>query len=439
MQWYREQNVDAVVIAGDLADQGLCEQLQTVADAWYRVFPNDRRSDGGRVEKVFVSGNHDWEGWHYNDLYKRRFPDRAERMRQLLRQDYAGNWERIFREPYAPIYLKDIKGYRFIGSHWDGSDGDPVAAYSRIESFLKVHAAELPSSRPFFYIQHPHPKDTCYGSWAWGHDEGAVTRCLSAFPNAVAISGHSHYSLTDERSIWQGAFTSLGAGSLSYTGIPYDERPGEGYENSRTGQGGWRVDARKLMPVYSTGSIVGGNLFGGSHQGMLLDVYDGSIVVRRRDFAHAADLGDDWILPLPVSVEKPHDFSVRARSLRAPEFSAGVVLKVDRVQAKCRGGRSPDGKESIPPTSVSACRLHIPAANAVFAARVKCYEVVLREGPHRLVRQVLAEGFHLPPAHERTSSETTCTVGPIGDGPLTLEVTPLGWFGARGKPLTARL
>ena len=49
---------------------------------------------------------------------------------------------------------------------------------------------------------------------AWGHDKGIATKTLSNYPNAIAFSGHSHYSLTDERSIWQGAFTSIGQSSL---------------------------------------------------------------------------------------------------------------------------------------------------------------------------------------------------------------------------------
>jgi hypothetical protein len=73
---------------------------------------------------------------------------------------------------------------------------------------------KIDPSLPFFYVQHPHLKDTCYGPWAWGHDAGITTKTLSAYPNAIAFSGHSHYSLTDERTIWQGAFTSVGTGSF---------------------------------------------------------------------------------------------------------------------------------------------------------------------------------------------------------------------------------
>ena len=34
LEWFRSQNVDAVMIAGDMADKGMVEQLEAVAQAW---------------------------------------------------------------------------------------------------------------------------------------------------------------------------------------------------------------------------------------------------------------------------------------------------------------------------------------------------------------------------------------------------------------------
>ena len=42
------------------------------------------------------------------------------------------------------------------------------------------------------------------------------TRVLSALPNAVAITVHSHRPLTDDFAVWRGAFTSVAAASLNY-------------------------------------------------------------------------------------------------------------------------------------------------------------------------------------------------------------------------------
>ena len=66
--WFRDQGVDGVVIAGDMADYGLVAQLQCVADAWEKAFPGGRGAGGKPVEKLFIYGNHDIEGFKYSKV-----------------------------------------------------------------------------------------------------------------------------------------------------------------------------------------------------------------------------------------------------------------------------------------------------------------------------------------------------------------------------------
>ena len=260
LEWFRAQGVDGVMIAGDIADNGFVEQFQAFADTWFEVFPGDRAPDGRKVEKLFVFGNHDWEGCHSTDHKQPNF----------MKREFAKYWERFLHEPYEPIYMKKINGYPFIGQHWDRQGWFARCKFERIVPFMAEHGKSLDPKLPFFYFQHPHPKDTCYGSWAGGHDTGIVTKELSAYPNAVAFSGHSHHSLTDERSIWQGAFTSVGTGSLYYTSSPREFGESGGCENDRRGD--WAANARKLMPIIDTSSC---------SQGMLWRVYDDCIAVKR--------------------------------------------------------------------------------------------------------------------------------------------------------------
>lgn len=67
LRWFDERGCDGVMIAGDMADDGLRSQFQAVADCWYVVFPNDASTRDGRpVEKLFIGGNHDFLGVHYS-------------------------------------------------------------------------------------------------------------------------------------------------------------------------------------------------------------------------------------------------------------------------------------------------------------------------------------------------------------------------------------
>lgn len=423
LEWFCNQGADAVMIVGDLADNGRCSQLQAFADTWFSVFPNDRAPDGRKVEKLFVYGNHDWEGRRRTDLEHPNF----------MRPDFAGHWERIIREPYEPIYRKTVKGYDFIGQHWDHQGWHARCKYERIVPFMSEYGKSLDPKKPFFYFQHPHLKNTCYGPWAGGHDIGIATKVLSAYPNAIAFSGHSHLSLTDERTIWQGEFTSVGAGSLSYTGSYSEFREEGGYEND--GQGDWTTNAKKLMPPYNPR---------GCRQGMLWSVYDDSIAVCRLDFSDAAplELGPQWVMPLPAAESKPFAFAERAKKIAAPQFAPDATLAARRVTVKNRGGKNPkSAEESVLSVEKPGFELTIPPAEGRDGARTIHFDVTASAAGKSLKKRVLAEGFNYAPSHKRASASTMIRFSadelPAGD--VTFSVTPVNSFGRSGNPLTINI
>ena len=437
LEWFRDQNVDAVMIAGDMADNGMVEQLEAVAQAWYAVFPGDRYPDGRPIEKVFVLGNHDYHGYLYGDHAAKLYPDMAEREKHVLRSDFATRWRRIFNEDYSRFYCKTIKGYAFLGQHWDDGKGMETKYGScdfgaELKAFLDEKGRTLDPSLPFFYVQHPHPKDTCYGPWAWGHDSGKVTKVLTQYPNAIAFSGHSHYTLTDERSIWQGAFTSVGTSSLRYTGMFYDEFPPAGLENTTTEvKNAWKYNAVKMMGGFSTGDC---------RQGMLWSVYDDCIVVKRREFLSDLDVGDDWVLPLPAAESKPFAFAERAKKFSAPSFPSGAKIVVSSVKAKNRGGKSKDGKESIPAVEKDSFKVVVPAAVADKNARLYTLEFVAESKDGSTKKKlVVPEGFNHAPGHKKAGAPSFCIFArdELASSKVRFSVTPINCFGARGTPLVS--
>ena len=48
LEWFRDQGVDAVMIAGDIADHGMVGEMEAVAKAWFSVFPTTARPTGAR-------------------------------------------------------------------------------------------------------------------------------------------------------------------------------------------------------------------------------------------------------------------------------------------------------------------------------------------------------------------------------------------------------
>ena len=215
---------------------------------------------------------------------------------------------------------KKIKGIVFVGAQY-------MSCNPPIEKFFKDHAAELPKDRPFFFVQHAHPAKTCYGTVDIACDAGQSVRALSPFPNAVALTGHSHSPLTDDRSVWQGAFTSIGTSSLRYSAATPEQWPAPGYENYSG-----HNDA-KVMPRLQTGD---------GRQGMLVSVYDDAIAVSRREFVTDRSLGGDWVMPLPSAESKPFAYAERARSALAPAFAPGAGVIAQRAKGRTRGtGKKP--------------------------------------------------------------------------------------------------
>lgn len=312
LEYFRSQRVDGVIIAGDMADQGLEPQLQVVADAWYKVFPDNKGLDGKYTEKLFIYGNHDAQAANWGGTVSQYGADYVKQ--HGICNDLKGAWERCFKEKYSPIWMKEVNGYCFIGAHWHDNNIPGLA------DFLAERASKLGKEKPFFYIQHPHPKDTCNCAWAWGRDDGNVTKILSKYPNAVAFSGHSHSPLNDERNFWQDKFTSVGTSSLSYL-YPMPAR-----EN--THQDDWGAQPPTQMA----------DIGGGGRQGMVMKVYDGAIVFDRREFVNDQPVADPWVMPLPISLTAPLTFESRKKTAPVPQFPEGTKITVSQALGKDRYG-----------------------------------------------------------------------------------------------------
>ena len=434
-EWFRDNGADAVMIVGDIADKGLVKELQYVADAWFKVFPNDKAPDGRRVERLFVYGNHDYEGATYGDYAKKIWADENERAKNVLRTDQKGNWERIFHEAYAPVYRKDVKGYAFIGGHWtaDHCRGKEELGIEGIDAFFTANAKSIDPKLPFFYYQHPHPKDTCYGEWAWGQDDGRATRALSPFPNAIAFSGHSHTTLTHEKSIWQGAFTSVGTSSLRYTGGDYAKsRLPMGYENL----GGSTETYEPFKVNAGYGSTMDGR------QGMLVRVYGDHITFTRREFVYDQSLGDDWVLPLPAAESKPFAFTAHAARSIAPEFAAGAELCVSRAKGRNRGSK--DAKKPVPAEEKDIFVLDFPAATAAKGGRAFEYEISIEEkaeGKKPVKKYLLAQGYNMSTDNPRTKRPQQCSIASDQlpqNGDFRFSVRPVNSLLKAGRPIVSR-
>ena len=425
LEWFRDQGVDAVTISGDIADHGLVKELEAVAKTWEAVFPGGKAPDGRHVEKLFVCGNHDWEGFRYKDSAKKTFGKNF--MAHTLRNNYAGNWEKIMHEPYAPVWRKEVKGYTFVGAHWiaDKCRGREEVGVPQAPKWYEENAATIDPSKPFFHLQHPPPKNTAHGPWLWGHDDGRLTKTLSAFPNAVALTGHSHAPITSDRAVWQGAFTAIDVGSLKYTGFHYGEIPAIGRENDINEPKATKENPYRVMNRINSRD---------GHQGMIAKVFDDRIVFERWDFEDLAPLGPDWVVPLPKKNPPAFAFEPRAKASVAPEFPAGAALAVRMTTGKNRGGKD------VPSREQPVLELTIPAANRKGGGRVFDYaiELVGADGAKEM-RYVFDDGCHRSPKSKRALAPTVCSLAASRlavSGEVKIRVVPRNSFGKEGAAIS---
>lgn len=436
LEWFRDNGADAVVVAGDIADTGLTRELKAAADVWYRVFPDDKAPDGRKVERLFIFGNHDACGMRNGS---RVFPDEARRREEAIDADPQKAWELCFHEKWEPYYTRKVKGYDFFCAHWQPGvwcNGIAETASSGCAEAFRPLMEKCDPSRPFFYVQHHHPRDTVYGRCAWGVDDGAATKLLSAFPQAVAFSGHSHEPLTDGRALWRGAFTSVATGSMRYLAASqvWSRERTAGYENGVCNyyipgvpKNDWhryeaRYDAGKTMPAEA-------NKIPAIRVGMLVSVYADRMVFSKREFESGLPLDEDWVVELPA---RPRSFRSRAEESRPPQFPAGAKLVAERMEAKTRGTRQVARK------SVDAVRLAFPAANQ--GGRVAEYEIYSENaGGTAYSTRICAVGGLYPEGHPKFGApvEAFIPASALPLGATSVRVTPLNAFGRRGAPLVA--
>lgn len=417
LRWFDRMLVDAVVFPGDLADLGLIPQLEQFADTWNRVFPKCRAADGRPVARIAVTGNHDIGQWP--SLWKRVSEEDQRKWRFDHPDNLAQTWRRLFDEDWQLVSRHDVKGVSFICAQY-------MALHPPVEKYFNEHGAELDPNKPFFFVQHAHPSGTCFSDskrGMWDHDmRGETTRTLSRFPNAVALSGHTHNSVVDDRSVWQGAFTSINCGCTWGAGLVYYDRDNAlapffgDYKHQRMAS---------LVPLENAGRCC-----------LAFDVFADHLVIHRWCVQTDEPVGEDRVVPLPAATGGPFDYAEAVRRRReakfGPQFGDGAAITVERCAESPKNiGPKLKGK--------SVVRVTFPAARSVHGVRVFDYIVrVLCDGREVVKSVVLAPGFFLPERLACISGEALFAAEELPvDKAVLVSVTPRDCYGVEGETLTS--
>jgi len=268
------KKVDALLVAGDMTNKGLENQLKAFANV-----VKNKLQDG--TQKVFVMGNHEYSNG-------------------LSTTDSQKLWETTLGTTKSTNII--VNGYHFIGLSLNSYTDYTDAAW--LDDQLKNAVAEDPN-KPIFVVQHMHITDTVYGSDAWGTSQ--LTSVLNKYPQIVDFSGHSHYPVNDPRSIDQDKFTSLGCGTLSY----FELESGMAYNKTNP-----------TIPPNANSAA----------QFYIVEVYsDNSIVIK------PYDLITKQFFPTEYSIKNPADknnfvyTNARYEAADKPVFTEGTKLDISNI------------------------------------------------------------------------------------------------------------
>ena len=406
LAYFRKRGADAVLVAGDLTDWGLLSSLRFVKEAW------DDEMGGTGIVPLFVTGNHDFDGWWYGDMTLDMHIQGFSEDEALVGRGMKGCWEEVFGEPYDAVRRRTVKGFDFVSAEWGpGAESNKAQTVA----WLSAHAGGFPKDRPVFFMRHAPLPETVSSSPRNSRDP-VVTEALKGLPNCFAFTGHTHWTLNDERSIWQDSgLTAISVPSLSYTSIP------RGYENGYEKRDGKCAHGMGIIPSRL-------NLI--EAQGFFVSVYDGETVVERYDFEECEEAADPWVVPMPPAAGRPYAFSEHAKRVPVPEFPGGAAVKTRIENSDRRNG-----------TWTIFVALEFPAARASGGGRVFDYEVraVSENGAPAVSKKFLSPAFYRLARHEPETMRFRFDAMDLPEsGRYRFEVVARNCFGAESAPLYSR-
>jgi hypothetical protein len=278
---FRKYNVDMMVHTGDVAEFHYPTGYQAYRETIEEVFAGVSKT--ARPKELFVYAAHDYFG--YKDTPRKDWDNYAT--------PAFADMKRLIGATNDPYDQGMIKGFPYVVIPQHATGGLDVDKCKK----MVADACAANPGKPVFVFAHVPPERTT----RTGRGSYFMKQICLQSAQVVNLSGHTHGSLSDERAIWQGAFTSVNVGCLQHWG---DGRDGIAGSNVRR--------------INNYGAVI-------------VDVYPSRIVFRRFDVRDGAEYRADspWIIPWPHNPSSaPYLAKKRKDKDIVPAFALDSVLKV---------------------------------------------------------------------------------------------------------------
>ena len=324
-----KRDQDAIIINGDITDYGTTAQITDLRDLL------DYSSGKGQIDltetKLLLNmGNHElfdaeiYQGdqgggiptqaeakphYHGATTYKNILGDRMYTDEATAEQIELGYNHTVINGYHVILFsLFDYNhGLRFEEKELEWLKADLAAAQ-----------AEDPN-KPIFFAMHAMIEGTTLGSnygnyWATNSKELYDT--LAQYPQLITFGSHLHYPLQDERSIYQGDFTSVETASVYFASLEAKAT------NPKTGE---------IMQFQNLSGPDPDDRFEVS-QGVYVEVdANNNTRITRLDFANKGTIKEPWIIPAPSDPDHLNRYSEEVREVgnTAPTFAEGDTVVRD--------------------------------------------------------------------------------------------------------------
>ncbi len=277
---YKNENVDMVLITGDVATTGLVEEYEKFLSIWDSVFPDPETAP----VRLVLTGNHEFEQAIFG--------------RETV-EDVYNKYKTAYGYDTVNQHIV-VNNYHVIGLNSEGSavDGKYTATTADwLREQLDEAVADNPY-RPIFVACHQPLPNTTYGS-SWGATSTqALYDVMKDYPHVVYFAGHSHRPIENERNIYQNQFTAIDVTSMQYVTTEVDT-PSSAY----SAQGGLLVTLE------------------GVNRQIVVDRY-------RIDGDSVASVKNPWKLSLPLKKSTFAYTDARKEERSAPTFANEAQVTV---------------------------------------------------------------------------------------------------------------
>ena len=276
---FKNNKIDILIIAGDTTNNGQIKNYLYFKNIFYSVY-----NDIKKPIILSVMGNNDYRDSKFSILEH-----------QKIFYKFMNSY------PYAH-YMINNYNFIFWSNDNQNTNENGVQKYSWIKSTLEnARKNKNKEGDPIFVITHMPPAGTTYGS---GKHHKGIFEILKKYPEVICISGHSHYSLKNPKSIWQGDFTVINTQSISYLG---------------------------LDRIYYNSEDVFSNSAKNNSMGLIAYLNEESVIFDRIEFSTGETFGESWKINFPIEKSNFLYTSDKRNTKIKPVFTGNSEIKIEKV------------------------------------------------------------------------------------------------------------